>query len=74
MVSVFKDYTKRGMGIQLSSKELALVNAARNNTLYTDGKQMLQLLESSGLHIIDPTKAGDGYWDYKKKWPHKLKM
>ena len=27
---------------------------------------MLPLLESPGLRIIDPTKAGDGYWNYEK--------
>ena len=35
-------------------------------------KGMKQLKQSPGV-IIDPTKAGDGYWNYKKN-QHKLKM
>ena len=66
MVSAFRDYTTCGMGIILSSEELALVNPARNGKLYTDGKPMLPLLESPGICIIDPTKAGNGYWNYEK--------
>ena len=33
---------------------------------YHDKTPMLPLLESPGLRIINPTKAGDGYWNYEK--------
>ena len=66
MVSAFKDYSKRGLGILMSVEELALVNAARMGKFYNDEKPMLPLSESPGLRIIDPTKAGDGYWNYEK--------
>ena len=66
MASAFKDYSKRGMGIAMSAVELAEVNASRELTKYTNTNQMLPLVESPGLRLIDPTKAGDGYWNYEK--------
>lgn len=67
MVSAFKDYSKRGMGLYMSAAELAIVNTARVGITYRcDGEPMLPLLESPGLRIITPTKAADGYWDYTK--------
>ena len=66
MVSGFKDYSKRGMGIAISVDELKQVNLCRVGKVYMDNKPMLDLLESPGLRIIHPTKAGDGYWNYEK--------
>ena len=68
MVSGFKDYSKRGMGLAMSSEELIKVNTCRVGEFYDDTTPMLPLLESPYLRIIDPTKAGDGYWSYEK-WP-----
>jgi len=42
------------------------VNAARVGNSYKDGSVMGPLVESPGLRIINPTKAGDGYWNYEK--------
>ena len=68
MVSGFKDYSKRGIGIEMSANELPQVNLCRAGNVYADANTtpMLPLLESPGLRIIDPTKAGDGYWNYEK--------
>lgn len=33
---------------------------------YKDGSEMKPLTESPGLRIIDPSKAGDGYWNCEK--------
>ena len=67
MVSAFKDYLKRGLGLAMSSDELAQVNDARSGRLYADGTPMLpDLKESPGIRIINPSKAGDGYWNYEK--------
>ena len=30
-----------------------------------DSTPMPQLKESPGIFILDPTKAGDGYWNYE---------
>ena len=68
MVSGFKYYSKRGMGLAMSAEELIKVNTCRVGKFYDDKNPMLPLLESPGLRIIDPTKAGDGYWNYEK-WP-----
>ena len=66
MVSAFKEYSKHGFGLSMSTGELITVNAARVGTFYHDKTPMLPLLESPGLRIINPTKAGDGYWNYEK--------
>ena len=66
MVSGFKVYSKRGMGVLLSVKELALIHAARVSISYTNRKPMLPLKESPCIRIMDPTKAGDGYWNCEK--------
>ena len=67
MVSGFKDYSKRGMGLVMSANDLPEVNAARAGNSYLDKSPMLpNLKESPGLRITDPTKAGDGYWNFKK--------
>ena len=68
MVSGFKDYSKRGMVIAMSTNELTQVNLCRAGNVYanSDATPMLPLLESPGLRIIDPTKAGYGYWNYEK--------
>ena len=66
MVSGFKDYSKRGMGLAISSEELIKVNTCQVGKFYDDTTPMLPLLEIPGLRIIDPTKAGDGYWNYEK--------
>ena len=66
MVSGFKDYSKRGLGIAMSTEELKEVNLSRVGNAYADTTPMLPLLESPGLRIIDPIKAGDGYWNYEK--------
>ena len=60
MVSGLKDYSKRGMVIAMSTNELTQVNLCRAGNVYanTDATPMLLLLESPGLRIIDPTKAG----------------
>jgi len=50
----------------MSTSELAKVNIERNGRQYIDNTPMLPLLESPGMRIIDPTKAGDGYWNYEK--------
>ena len=73
MVSGFKYYSKRGMRTLMSTDELVEVNHAHVGCSYASGvlpdeleRSMEPLLESPGLCIIDPTKAGDGYWNYKK--------
>ena len=67
MASAFKDYSKRGLGLAMSTQELVQVNTARNGKHYFDGTPMLpDLKESPGLRIINPTKAADGYWNYEK--------
>ena len=65
MVSGFKDYSKRGMGIAMSANELGEVNHCRVGKFHADAESTPtpQLIESAGLRIIDPTKAGDGYWN-----------
>ena len=60
MVSGFKYYSKQGMGLAMSAEELIKVNSFRVGKFYDDMTPMLPLLESPGLRIIDPTKAGDG--------------
>ena len=55
------------------AEELIKVNTCRVGKFYKDNTPMLPLLESPGLHIIDPTKAGDGYWKYEK-WPLRRQM
>ena len=56
------------MGIAISANELTQVSLCRAGNVYAnaDATPMLPLLESPGLRIIDPTKAGDGYWNYEK--------
>ena len=66
MVSGFKYYSKRGMGLAMSAEELIKVNTCRVGKFYDNTTPMLPLLESPGLRIIDPTKDGDGYWKYEK--------
>ena len=66
MVSAFKDYSMRGLGLAMSAAELAQINEDRLGRLYADGTPMLPLKETPGLRIISPTKAGDGYWNYEK--------
>ena len=60
MMSAFKDYSKRGMCLKMTKDELDCVNFSRVT------KGMKELNESPGCVIIDPTKAGDGYWNYEK--------
>ena len=60
MVTGFKDYSKRGVGLAMSAEELIKVNTCLVGKFYDDTTPMLSLLESPGLRIIDPTKAGDG--------------
>ena len=66
MVSGFKYYSKRGMGLAMSAEELIKVNTCQVGKFYDETTPMLPLLESPGLRIIDPTKASDGYWNYEK--------
>ena len=68
MVSGFKDYSKRGMGIAMSAIELEEVNRCRVGKVYADVEStpMPQLLEIPDLRITNPTKADDGYWNYGK--------
>ena len=68
MVSGFKYYSKRGMGLAISAEELIKVNTCQVGKFYDETTPMLSFLEILGLCIIDPTKAGDGYWNYEK-WP-----
>jgi len=66
MVSVFKDYTKRGLCLAMTAEEFQKVSDGRIRKQYTDGTNMESLEESPGICVINPTKAGDGYWDYNK--------
>ena len=68
----FKDYSKRGMGLEMSAEELIKVNTCRVGKFYDDTTPMLPLLESPGLCIIDPAKASDGYCNYEKMTTHTL--
>ena len=54
----------------MSAAKFTKVNTARSDQQYTDETPMLPLAESPGLRIIDPTKAGDGYWNYEKMAYH----
>ena len=54
------------MGLAMSAEELIKVNTCRVGEFYDDTTLMLPLLESPGLRIIDPTKDGDGYYNYEK--------
>ena len=60
------------MVIAMSTNELTQVNLCRAGNVYADADAtpMLPLLESPGLRIIDPNKAGDGYWNYNKMATH----
>ena len=42
------------------------MNNGRIRKHYTDGTNMEPLEESPGICVTDPTKAGDGYWNYNK--------
>ena len=66
MVSAFKDYSKRGLGLKLSSDKPIEVNTCRIGKFYRNNVTMLPLTESPGLRIIDPTKAGNGYWNFDR--------
>ena len=67
MVSAFKDYTSRGMCLKMSEAELEVVNEDRVGKKYKDGgKPMEPLKESPGIVVIEPTKDGDGYWNFDK--------
>ena len=59
MASAFKVYSKRGMGLLMSTEDLKIVNARRVGNSYKDDLSMDPLIESPGLRIINPTKAGD---------------
>ena len=54
------------MGLEMSAEELIKFNTCLVRKFYDDTTPMPPLLESPGLRIIDPTKAGDGYWNYEK--------
>ena len=60
MVSACKDYSKRGMCLKMTSEEIEEVNNVRTSN------GMTTLKESPGCVIIDPSKSGDGYWNYEK--------
>ena len=66
MVSAFKDYSSRGMCLRMSAPELEVVNADRVGCTYADGQSMEPLMESPGCRIIEPSKDGDGYWNFDK--------
>ena len=55
------------MGLIMSANELTRVNLQCVGKFYAnaDSTPMPQLKESHVLRIIDPTKAGDGYWNYE---------
>ena len=55
------------MGLIIYANELTQVNLQRVGKFYVnaDSTPMPQLKESPSLRIIDPTKAGDGYWNYE---------
>ena len=66
MASMFKDYSKRGTGLYMTEDELNQINLKRIGEKYLDGTELPQLDSSPGLKIIDPTMAGDGYWNFNK--------
>ena len=67
MASSFKDYSKRGLCLAMLADDVTRVNNARSGRFYADAIPMLpSLKESPGLRIINPTKAGDGSWNYEK--------
>ena len=66
MVSAFKEYNSKGLCLVMSAAELTKANTVRSDHQYTNETPMLPLAETPGLRIIDPTKAGDGYWNYEK--------
>ena len=66
MASMFKDYSKRGTGLYMNQDELKNIHMSRQGKKYMDGTDMTDLESSPGLKIIDPTKAGDGYWNFEK--------
>ena len=73
MASMFKDYSKRGCGLYMNQDELKNINISRQGGKYMDGTEMDPLDSSPGLKIIDPTKAGDGYWNFEKcQCKHKM--
>jgi hypothetical protein len=50
----------------MTAEELKKVNNGRIRKHYTDGKNMEPWEESHGICVIDPTKAGNRYWNYNK--------
>ena len=60
MVSAFKDYSKYGMCLRIAAQELEEINVARTM------KGMSELRNSPGCVMIDPTKVGDGYWNFER--------
>ena len=73
MVSAFKDYSSRGIGLQILETELGKVNHDRVGKEYHDEEKMLELEESPGLKVIEPTMAADNTGT-TKKWQDKQKM
>ena len=67
MVLFFEDYVKRVTRLLMTAYTIFQVNASWSGRTYADGTPMLPyLVESPGLRIINPTAAGDGYWNYDK--------
>ena len=56
----------RGTGLYMTEDDLQKINMKRRDKKYMDGTEMPQLKSSPGLKIIDPTKAGDEYWNFEK--------
>ena len=71
MDSVFKDYSKHGVGLLFSKQELESINERRDGKFYKtkinwQKKEIEPLMVSPGLRVIDHSMAGEGYWNYLK--------